>query len=731
MTSVRRKTAAVLAGCALAVPAVAVSAPGSVFAGHSGWFWANPLPQGNTLRAVDFSGIRGYAVGDFGTVMRSDDSGATWSGLTTGTTVSFRAVRVIAPDVFVVAGKCLVERSDDGGKSFVALPWTPAGSACRSQVRSLAFPTSEVGYLVLSNGSVLRTADGGRSWAARTAVPGTSAITPASTMHPTDIFFTSTATGFVTSEGGALYRTTDGGTSWTPVAAAPQHLDSLTFVDGRTGFAVGGASVLETTNGGDTWTQQGIVQPPESLDWIRCGDALKCIVATTQGDELLRTDDGGNTWTPITPASRQLFAAAYAVSGSVVAVGAGGTMVASPDGGHNFTTISGGLDATFTLVRATSADVAYAAGQAGAIARTTDGGKDWALLTPPTSNDIIDVSFPTEQTGFALAPQNVLMRTDDSGGSWRLLDTGTFVAARAVVAVDADNIVLVMQRGVRRSSDGGLNFARSRQKAVATASFVNGGRAGDNVFAFGRHALAVSDDDGVTWRAAKLPGARESLSKVDFVNGAVAYALTMDGRAWKTVNGGQSWQELVALGSEIGTDIAFSDASDGYVAMPEFGGASGGYVMRTTDGGASWRPQLVDSTHIRPGALAASGPDNAFVVAGANHLLFTDRGGDVGARSSLGMSIARKRPGRPGVIAITGTLKPARGGETVVVSKRQGRSSRWLFRDVTVSASGRFSVFTNVTRTTSFVAQWSGDDERIGAGTARVMVGIGRRYTKP
>src|SRR5205085_5818596 len=129
------------------------------------------------------------------------------------------------------------------------------------------------------------------------------------------------------------------------------------------------------------------------------------------------------------------------------------------------------------------------------------------------------------------------------------------------------------------------------------------------------------------------------------------------GRAWKTVNGGQSWQELAALGSEIGTDIAFSDASDGYVAMPEFGGASGGYVMRTTDGGASWRPQLVDSAHIRPGALAASGPDQAFVVAGTNHVLFTDRGGDVGARSSLDMSIARKRPGRSGVIAITGTLR--------------------------------------------------------------------------
>src|SRR5205085_11931922 len=137
--------------------------------------------------------------------------------------------------------------------------------------------------------------EGGQSCAARTAIPGTKAITPGSTVHATDIFFPTADIGFATSEAGSLYRTTDGGTSWTPVATAPQHLDSVVFVDALNGFAVGGASVLKTTNGGDTWTQQGIVQPPANLDWIRCGDTLKCIAATEQGDELLRTDDGGRS----------------------------------------------------------------------------------------------------------------------------------------------------------------------------------------------------------------------------------------------------------------------------------------------------------------------------------------------------------------------------------------------------------------------------------------------------
>ena len=46
----------------------------------NGWFWINGQPTGNTLRwvkIVDAANI--YAVGDFGTFMKSTDGGDTWS----------------------------------------------------------------------------------------------------------------------------------------------------------------------------------------------------------------------------------------------------------------------------------------------------------------------------------------------------------------------------------------------------------------------------------------------------------------------------------------------------------------------------------------------------------------------------------------------------------------------------------------------------------------------------
>jgi hypothetical protein len=59
------------------------------------WFWQNPLPQGNTLNAVDFvSPSIGWAVGYYGTILRTTDGGTTWNSQTSGTTDNLRLLVV-------------------------------------------------------------------------------------------------------------------------------------------------------------------------------------------------------------------------------------------------------------------------------------------------------------------------------------------------------------------------------------------------------------------------------------------------------------------------------------------------------------------------------------------------------------------------------------------------------------------------------------------------------------
>src|SRR5436190_18913334 len=116
----------------LVLPAAAHAAPVEV--AHAGWTWGSPLPQGDDLGAIAFLGQRGYAVGEFGTMLRSDDGGASWSGVSTGLTEDLTEVHMITPDSVVVAGGCPVRRSDNGGKTFRRLPWTASDARCTAGV---------------------------------------------------------------------------------------------------------------------------------------------------------------------------------------------------------------------------------------------------------------------------------------------------------------------------------------------------------------------------------------------------------------------------------------------------------------------------------------------------------------------------------------------------------------------------------------------------------------------
>src|SRR3954468_16094273 len=195
--------------------APAAYAANNVTVGHSSWFWGNPQPQGNTLNAIDFAGGTGYPAGAFGTLLKTTDSGATWTRIATGITGNLNQVRLLdANTVFIGAG-CLLRRSDDGGQTFRRILATSSERQCPANVTSFYFVSAQVGYVLLSDGTVQRTDDGGQSFQQRTAVPGTAATGTAPSLPPHDIWFVSDTTGFAIS-GGTLFRTTDGGNSWGP-----------------------------------------------------------------------------------------------------------------------------------------------------------------------------------------------------------------------------------------------------------------------------------------------------------------------------------------------------------------------------------------------------------------------------------------------------------------------------------------------------------------------------------
>jgi len=732
---------------ALSLAAFAPSAGASVRVPLSGWYWGNPAPQGNSLKALDFRGLRGYAIGNAGTALRSDDGGSTWAGLATGTSGDLTRMQIIDPDTVVVlgGGGCVLRRTDDGGKTFRKL-FIVAEVSCPDRVQAVSFVSKTTGYLLLADGSVLKTTDSGDSFSKQTAVPGTAASATPGTAIPKDIMFVGPDAGmaFVSPPGGgasAAYVTTDAGVSWKPHTIPSGSVDSLYRFDATTIYGIGAGTLLRSVDNGQTFTKQAF-GAGQTLTSIGCADASTCLITTAQG-ALNRTTDGGATATPITASSVPLAAASFASLTRAVAVGVAGQTVVSDDAGLNYTPIGGDIGGAFTMVRrGPSATTAFAPGTKGQIAITANGGLSWKVANVSTSADILDTSWADAKKGYALDVRGGLFRTLNGGATWQTLSAGAGAAPRAIVAVPgSDDVLLFGPGGIKRATGGGQFDAVSGK--VARTSLTNAELGGSGIFAWavGGKSLLRSTNHGQSWKALKLPSKKTRIRQASFTAAKTGFLLDGAGRVWSTTNGGGSWTDRMSVGTSDISGISFGSSMSGFLSVASFGDDFvNAYVMHTNDGGKSWRPQAISPGVVGAAGIVAGDAGKAFSLvkarggaAASRQLFATATGGDSGAPTTLKLTAKPSKftkkslKSAKGNVTISGTLTGAIGGEQVTVSMRAASGASWTRRTVTAGANGgSFSATFKMASTSVFVAQWAGDSGRNGAGTKPLTVKVNK-----
>jgi photosystem II stability/assembly factor-like uncharacterized protein len=721
-----RRLVAALACAAGALAALPALAPASVQVGSSGWQWGNPLPQGNTVRAMSFAGAIGYAAGDFGTLLRTTDGGSTWSGLLSGTFTDLATVQAIDGDSLFAGGGCVARRSDDGGATFRRVAFTSVESTCTEPLAGAWFVSEQIGFLALADGTIYRTDNNGDTFARKTPLPGAA---PANG-QPTriELRFLTDQIGLGATSDGKIYRTTDGANSWTVVNDTNRAVRSFTFVDASNGFAVGDGSLfLATKDGGATWTAKDLGGiPATNLRSIRCASATLCVMTTDAGTALVRTDDGGATAKLITPSPDPIHAIGFASATRLVAAGDTGATAVSDDAAQNFAPVGGRLTGRYARVRAGGqAGTAYAPGDNGSLAKTTDGGKTWTRGNVSTSEDVIDVAFPTISIGYALDASGGLLSTSDGGATWRTLDTGTTARPFELAAPGPSIVILAGPTGLRRSADGGASFATVRDRDVVKAKLNALDRAGSALFASGTRDLLRSMDRGRTWTPIHKPG---RVSKVDFLDARTGYFLDAGGSLWRTTSGGKRWTRLLGVGTERAYGVAFSSKTKGYLVIDRFGDATerSGFLLQTADGGATWHPQFVISTPILGGGIAATSSGTDYLLGGDSSLLFTTSHGEAGRSSTLTVTTKKRKLGKPAGITVTGRLTPGASKQLVTVSYLPPGTNRWQHQTAKTGSTGSFTTSWHVRRGTNrFVAQWAGDFRSKGDGSGVLTVKVG------
>lgn len=249
-------------------------------------------PGLNRVHFVDR--YNGWAVGDG--IFHTNDCGATWKSQSTQSGLygvfaidaAFTWVAGGAPNEY---GRTLFANTRNAGWTW---DWAHDGAALFSDVE---FIEHDRGWVSGSNsywgegpasGIILRTMDGGSTWATSTVSSPVRAID-----------FVSGSTGFALDDRAGVMRTVDGGRTWIKRSTIANPMNDICFVSGYTGWAVGYPGViLRTGNGGRTWSRQrsGTTKGLNAVRFVNRSTGW----AVGDGGVVLKTSNGGRTWRRLT-----------------------------------------------------------------------------------------------------------------------------------------------------------------------------------------------------------------------------------------------------------------------------------------------------------------------------------------------------------------------------------------------------------------------------------------------
>lgn len=267
-----------------------------------------PRPESNTAdnliyRAMDIHFTdqqNGWAVGYYGTVMKTTDGGETWVGMVVESG-DFRDVQFIDGDSGWIAGRDgAFYRTYDAGENWERI--ISGAYPADEDFSNIWFQGEDLGFVQGLLG-VYRTEDGGEEWQNNWLpfVPYKGAW---------DMSFVNEREGFLLGtqwmeeDPVLVYSTVDGGLTWRGVFGARSSVLAgvltIDFVSEGIGWA-GGGVIMKTINGGQTWETQlspAIVREFFFLDELR-GFAVG-------GATIVKTVDGGSNWIDISPGDERI-----------------------------------------------------------------------------------------------------------------------------------------------------------------------------------------------------------------------------------------------------------------------------------------------------------------------------------------------------------------------------------------------------------------------------------------
>jgi photosystem II stability/assembly factor-like uncharacterized protein len=590
---------------------------------QQGWFWQNPLPQGNTLNDVwTIDDSTAIAVGNRGTILKTTDNGNSWDIKSYNITSDLNCVYFVDNIRGWIGGDDeSVLQTTNGGETWDILSNNPmSGYNCYS----LCFQDANTGWALFNpeaSGSLYHikiTTNGGSDWFVRY-----SSVVPKYNICKSR---GSHSNLWVVGDDGFVLKSTDGGEIWEEVSINfyPFALHSVYFINNDVGWVGGGADfydhsgtawLYKTTNGGLDWLEQffdnssyhktkSIYFINENTGWIST-DNLR----PTGGDHgmIFKTIDGGENWEhQYIFEGRVLNSINFHNENVGWSVGALGEILSTANGGNEWNSLLQGYRSCLTSVYFTDENTGWAIGDAFSpcgpdiILKTTNGGEDWfsQYIANYPIFTLFSAHFVDSNTGWVVG-LDAILKTTNGGEDWIEQNGGQGEFNVDVFFIDNNTgWVATGSDSIYKTTNGGEDWMSQSTGTDARLNAVHfidnnlGWTVGSHSSSYQGGYVFETTNGGEDWNTIISNEYRYTdVFFVDNMNGWIVgykgYNVGDETVVYKTTNSGQDWLQYIFDEILYFDNIFFIDENNGWALEKEHF-LTAGTIYRTTNGGEDW-----------------------------------------------------------------------------------------------------------------------------------------------
>jgi photosystem II stability/assembly factor-like uncharacterized protein len=435
--------------------------------------------------------------------------------------------------------------------------------------------------------------------------------------------------------GGRVFKTTDAAVRWTALSRAPTM--TVLAVDPQNSSTLYGSdnqALFKSTDGGLIWNAAGaglacpcaeltfIIDPGNpSILYIGTGSS-----ATSPGGEVLKSTDGGATWSAASSglpvlADGRTFSGIHALvidpkntstlyAATSLPLSSGGGVFKSMDGAASWSAVNSGLTGRFIAsltIDPRNPNTLYASSPypegrgLPTLFTSTDGASSWnpasvgfdarpLAIDPQDSatlyalNNSDTGSNPSNPKWLGFPAYRGILKSTDGGGTWSVVLSGGSGNGWVTVTQGESGPSTVYAgidgRGILKSTDGGKTWATANSGIAATSitgMAINFGNPSTLYAGVAGASIFKSTDGAQTWSANPVVPGPVGLA-IDPHNVDTVYALTSDLVVSKSTDGGASWVQLLAPSF---TSVLVIDPIN--TGTLYFG------PLKSADGGATWQ----------------------------------------------------------------------------------------------------------------------------------------------